>query len=331
MAEQLICRKKPGWGIFKVVTSGENMAEASAQQPQKVGRIEQGWRLTKSSWHVLKLDKELTALPLVSFFVTLGFIAILVVLGVIGASLFGSAADSSQDLPSWLAAVLVVLGYFFLTLIANFFGGAVIYGATQRFKGGNPTLSTSLDGAWSKISPLAGFSLMMATVGLILQLLEEKVPLAGQIAIWLVNASWSIANIFAVPVIVLSPENVSPLEATKRSVAIIKKVWGEGIVVNLGLGLIAMLTLFTYVVAWGAIAAVAGAISGGNGSAALTGLAIAGITLFTLGLVVIILIFSVLGGIAKAALYHYATTGEAPGEFDARLLAAAARPKRRIR
>lgn len=317
------------------------MEPAPATQPitpamapaPKIGRIRRGWLLTKSSWHVLRLDKELTALPFISFVVAIiALIPFGIILwqttDVIDSSTRAIVVEEpiyQSSLGSWELFILGFLAYFVTTLVANIFGGAVIYGATQRFRGGDPTLKTSIDGAMRKIRPLILFSLMMTTVGLFFQFLEDRLPFAGALAAWLFDAAWNIANIFAIPVIVLSENNVQPLAATKQSVQVIKKVWGEGIVMNIGIGIIAVITYIVYMLIAGAASMLA---YGLGGSATISAPLIVVGTLSVLGFVALILIFTTLGSIAKAALYHYAMTGNAPGPFDKDLLRTSMTPKK---
>jgi hypothetical protein len=293
------------------------------------GRLRRGWAITKSSWQVLKLDKELAAIPLLAvifgllalfvagilFIATYGLTAGLVTIGT-GSSVTNTVA------PGWVNALGVLLIYFVMTLIGNFFSGALIYGATERFNGGDPTVKSSLAGARRKFYPLAIFSLMMATIGLAFQALEERVPFAGRIAVWLLSAAWSVANIFAVPVIVLSEGSVKPLDATKQSVAIIKQVWGESVVANIGIGLIGVLAVSGY---WVGVI-----VLGFVGSVLHLPVAVgvAGATIAVIGFLILALGLSALSSIAKAALYHYATTGEAPESFNRELLHAAVTPKK---
>ena len=134
-----------------------------AQQTPKVGAIRRGWLLTKSSWHVLRLDKELTTLPLISFLVSL---LVLIPFGILVLSTtdiqssIQATKDSSQvayqsSLTGWEQLIIVFVVALLTTIIANFFSGAVIYGATQRFRGGDPTVKTSISRAVSKFRPLA--------------------------------------------------------------------------------------------------------------------------------------------------------------------------------
>lgn len=305
----------------------------AAQAPKKVGAFRRGWRLTKSSWHVWRLDKELTSLPLISFIVAM---LALIPFGLImfATTDLTSTTQLTQtsgevqyqsSLNGWTQLAIGFGVAFITTLIANFFSGAVIYGAVQRFNGGDPTVRTSISGAARKFRPLVMFSLLMTTVGFILQFLEDRLPFAGRIATYLFDAAWNIANVFAIPVIVLSEGNVQPLQATKKSVQIIKKVWGEGIVVSLGIGIIAAITYLVYLMTFILAGSVVFGL-GGDGAIHAPFVILA--TVGVIGFIGLILVFSTLGSIAKAALYQFAVTGEAPSSFDKELLRTSMTPKK---
>ena len=287
----------------------------------KTGRLARGWQIAKSSWNVLKLDKELALIPLMSSVATIFIVAGLYAITIAGLSKASQLDLNYNGLPSytaspWVNIAIGVVIYFVITLVANFFSAAIIYGATQRFNGIDPTVKSSLNGARRKFYPLAGFSLLMSTVGLALQTIENRLPFGGAVVVWLVNAAWSTANIFAVPVIVLSEGSVHPFEATKQSVQIIKKIWGESVVANIGISLIGLLSVVGYS-SLAVVIVVASAAA--HLPIALT--ATLGV-LAVMGLIAITVILAALGAIAKAALYHYAVTGAAPQMFDAELLRA---------
>ncbi|HVQ43694.1 MAG TPA: DUF6159 family protein [Candidatus Saccharimonadia bacterium] len=242
------------------------------------------------------------------------------------------ALRANNQLNNWRDFAFTLALYFVLALITNFFAGAVIFGATQRFRGENPTISSSLAGAWRKFGPLAAFSLMMATIGLALRMLEDRVPFAGRIAVDLLGAAWSIANVFALPVIVLSEGSVAPFDATKQSVHTIKQIWGESIVVNLGIGFVSGLAVLGYILIWAIIAAVPFmlpiAAPGAPGFSIPGAVFIPVVLLAVGGFIALIAVLSVLSSIAKAALYHYATSGQAPEAFNAELLRTSMTPKK---
>ncbi len=301
------------------------MQTQSASQPAKIGHFRTSWELTKSAWRTFKLDKELAWLQLFGSVSAIIVTAVLMVAGIVIANALFGDGRFDQPSDSWVQTATAIIGLlivsFAVLFVVNIFSGAIIYGAVERFKGGNPTVKSSLRGALSRWQPLALFSLMMATVGVILQLLEEKLPFFGVLAVRLVGAAWNIANFFAVPVIVISEQRVTPLGATKESINIIKKVWGEGVIIQLGVGLIGGLSVFAYVLLTGAIVALASSA----GAAPLTiGLG----AIAVLGFLALVLLFATFGAIVKAALYYYATTGSSPDIFNKDLLDRAVRRKK---
>ncbi len=295
----------------------------------KMGKVRKGWEMTKSSWRVLMLDKELASLPLIGMLVSLillipfGAIYLLSMKVTHGP---GSYTFSGHSQLGFWTIPLFIAFYFVMTLVSNFFSGAVIHGATLRFRGGDPTVRGSISAAKRKLGPLALFSLLMATVGLALQTIQERVPFAGQIAVWLLGAAWNIANFFALPIIVLSDHSVAPLDATKQSVQMVRKVWGESVVAEAGVSLIGFFAVIAYMFGGIALSAGIGASLSALRLSPLIDIPLWG--LIAVGLFTLILVFSVLGGIVKAALYHYATTGESPVTFNQNLLRAAMTPKK---
>jgi hypothetical protein len=295
-----------------------------------IGRTHRGWEITKSAWRVLKLDKELVALPLLSSILSILGIVSMVAISLVGAHYLTGATladvfnNGTENAWSYVA---VFVTYLFTAFIVNFFGAAITYGAIERFRGNDPTLRKSIAAAQHHVSSIAKFSLLTATIGFALQALEEHVPLAGKVAVWLVHASWSIASMFAIPVIVMSDKPTGPIEATRKSVDIIKKTWGETAASQIGIGLIQIM----YIIGWFSLVAaltVSIVIFPVPGNYSLMGIGIASMSLFILGLVIISVIFSTLAAIAKAAVYHYATTGESPEMFNKQLLREAMTPKK---
>ncbi len=88
--------------------------------------------------------------------------------------------------------------------------------------------SYGISQAGSRIVQIVEWAILAATVGLILRMLEDRAGLAGQIALSLVGAAWSIATFFVVPIIVY--EGLGPMASIKRSLGILRKSWGESFV-----------------------------------------------------------------------------------------------------
>jgi uncharacterized membrane protein len=185
----------------------------------------------------------------------------------------------------------------------------------ERFRGNDPTVRSSLRAAWQHIGSLFKFAAFSYTIGYILSEIANRVPfLGGKIVAWLADAAWRVASFFAIPVIMNSEEPVGPIKATKQSIGIIKQVWGESLIVSASIGLMAFLLSIGYMV-------LTAALFVGLASLSLPGLVygILAIPAF-LGIVVLILVFSVLESFVKTAIYHYAVTGESPAEFSQQVL-----------
>src|SRR6266511_81175 len=131
-------------------------------------RVERAFRLLRASWEVLKKDRELIVLPVVSGVITL------VVAGSFVAAAWGTGGIRSGQNPSALSYLLLALFYFCAYLVGIFFNAAVVAAAMIRLKGGDPTLEDGLRAARAKLGPIVAWVAIAATVGMILRGLEEK-------------------------------------------------------------------------------------------------------------------------------------------------------------
>ncbi|HSH18478.1 MAG TPA: DUF6159 family protein [Candidatus Saccharimonadales bacterium] len=289
-------------------------------QDQKLGHFQKSWLLTKAAWNCLKLDKELVTLPFIGMGVSLAVMAAAAALVVIApAHTFYisnfTGNEGELNLTKLGIASIIALG-FVMGGIATYITAAVIHGALTRFNGEDPTIGGSLAAARRRLGSLLAFSVFNSTIGLILSEIINRIPyIGGVIMAWLAQAAWNVASFFAIPVIVSSSKPVTPLAATRKSFGIIRKVWGESLIVTATITLVSMLSIILYAFT---IISVVGLFAT-NGM--LQGVALgAVIALAFLGLLMMVIVFSVLEGIIKAAVYHYATTGQSPVTFNERLM-----------
>jgi len=98
------------------------------------------------------------------------------------------------------------------------------------------------------------------------------------------------------------------VDAVKRSMALMKKTWGESLMANFGAGLLIFLMFLGALVP-----VIIGGVIGG------VALAVGGIITLVL-FIVVALISSAVNTIITAALYEYAAYDKAPGPFDVDLL-----------
>jgi hypothetical protein len=144
----------------------------------------------------------------------------------------------------------------------------------------------------------------------ILKLIESRSEKVGQFVAALMGMAWSVTTYFVVPVLVV--EKVGPVQAVQRSLAILRKTWGEALFANFGVGLIGFLiSLPAFLVI------VAGGVGIGMGHVAL------GVAAIVLGFILLMLgslVVSTLNSILLAALYLYAAEDSVPEPFDRDLL-----------
>ncbi|MDP2955876.1 MAG: DUF6159 family protein [Longimicrobiales bacterium] len=277
------------------------------------GSFSNSWALVKASANVLRMDKELMVFPLLSGVATLlimaSFIAPVVALG--GFEILAQADDT------YLGYALGFLFYLIQYTVVFFFNSALVGAALIRLDGGDPTVSDGLAIASKRMGSILGYAVMAATVGMVLRAISERSGFLGRIAMGLVGMAWTLATYLAVPVLVT--KDVGPIEAVKESAALFKRTWGEQVVGNFGMGwAIVLMGLSWALVSVGLIVVAAQISPWGVAAAAVVAVA---------GFLFLGLLASALKGIYTAALYRYASTGEA-GYFDPGIIGNAFRPKR---
>jgi hypothetical protein len=272
-------------------------------------RIANGWELTKQSFKVLRLDKELLLFPLVSGISCLAVLASFVL--PLWNSPYAQVVLNEHQVPKDPVAWVILFAFYFVNyFVIVYFNSALVACAIIRFKGGDPTVADGFRAATARMPQILAWALVSATVGIILKVIESRSERVGQIVSGLLGAAFSIAAYFVVPVLVV--EKAGPFEAIQRSLSVLKRTWGEALTANFGIGFIVfLLTLVGIVPLIGGVALCV------SGQLAL------GIALLVLGgavLMLVALVSSALDAIILAALYLYAAEGTVPKYFDRGLL-----------
>lgn len=274
-----------------------------------MGRIRRSWDILKASWTILKTDKELIALPL---FGLVGTLAVLAVFGAAGwfslTETIEAGGDTSYE-PSGLTYAIGVVGYLVVSVVGTFFTAALVHGAHERLSDGNPSVGSALRGASRRFPQIAGWALLAGTVGLVLQFIADK-GFIGRMVANVLSFGWQVLTYLAVPVVVIEGEG--PFASLRRCTDLFKRTWGENLSAQLGFGLIGFLFMLPGL----AIAVVIG-----------LGIPLLGIALGVVWVLVVSLVTSALNGIFRAALYHYATTGQVPTGYSSEAVTQAFVPK----
>jgi len=277
-------------------------------------RLERSWSLVKASAAVVHSNKSLLLFPVISGIATLVVLATFV-LPLVGDPDFDrSEAASETMLYVWLG--LLYLALYFVSL---FFNTALVSVALLRLSGSPAGLGDGFARAATRLPTILGYALLAASVGLLLRMIEQRAGWIGRITAGLIGVTWTVATFLVVPT--LAARDVGPIEALTQSATLLKRTWGENIAGNAGIGL--LFSLVYAMIFFGTIALLAG--SPAHSPELFMTIIGIGVVLF----LAMIVLHSTLQGVYAAALYCYATLGEAAPEFSPDALGGAFRdPKR---
>ena len=201
-------------------------------------RLENGWKLTLSSFKILRANKQLIIFPILS-----GTSLLLI----IGSFVVASLAVNGWDVDNIgeIRGNMEYYGVLFLFYLVNyfvvvFFNMALVHCTRLYFKGEEVSVSSGLRFSVSRIGAIFSWAVFAATVGLILRIIQENTGIIGKIITGIIGIVWSVATFFVVPVIAY--ENVGPVGAFKRSAQIMKDKWGESLAAGFSFGLIQFLS-----------------------------------------------------------------------------------------
>ncbi len=265
-------------------------------------RMQRSWALAKASWAVLKSEKGLVWLPVLSF------LASLVVAGIFGLAIWatvgkdtgvGGQSGYSTNVATWVLGACMYLG---IAFSQTYFLAALCAGANDRLQGRDTTIGSALAVANSRLHRLLPWAIVSATVSMIIQAIEERFGFLGQIIGSLIGAAWNVVTFLTIPIIVF--EDLGPLNALKRSGTLLKKTWGENLMAQIGLGIIGLVAFLP------GILVLALGFSSGIGAVTVLAVAVGAVYLAIAASVI-----SALSGIYRTALYRYAVDGQVPAAF----------------
>lgn len=283
------------------------------------GKFARSWALMKTSADVLRSDKSLLMFPLMSGICTLVVAATFLI--PIGFSIVSDAHMREYVGAHGHSPIYYVLMFAFYLVqytVIIFFNTALASVALQRLRGDTASVADGIAVAKSRLGIIIGYTVIAATVGLLLRILQERMGLIGRFVVGLLGLAWTVATFLVVPV--LASEEVGPLDAVQRSVELLKRTWGENLIGNGGIGVVFGLIMFAAIVVSALL------MIGVAGSHSVVAMVTMGAILLV-GFILLGMIQSSLQGIYAAALYRYAEEGEVGGGFDQGLLEQAFRQK----
>lgn len=273
--------------------------------------------VVNQSWNLLKQDKEIMWFPVLSGVVTIIRVVIfsaamffIVLAGdLVNIGNMGSLANEN------IGYVMMFAFYLLTFFIVDFFTVGIYTIANGRFNGNDLSFQDGIRGAMENVGKIFVWSLISATVGLILHIMSERSKLLGKIVAMVLGAVWGILTYFSLPVLVIGKTSI--IDSFKQSAAMIRKTWGEVIIINFGVGtFFSLLFLVGVLLSLGMIVLV-------PTLSVLIGVGI----LLVLYSIALTIISQSLGAIFKLALYEYAATGRIPEGFSPELVQGAIRTR----
>jgi hypothetical protein len=278
-----------------------------------MGTFSRSLELTKASWAVLKAHPQLALFPLIS---AIASILVMASFAYPGFIVFHGMHDRGDLGPAQYGFMFAF--YFVTYFVVIFFNVGLVTCAKEIFYGNPATFKDGMRNAMSHLGSILFYALIASTVGMILRMISERSGMIGRMIVSLIGMAWTLITYFVVPV--MAVEHRSPIEAIKESGAMLKKTWGENIVVNSGINMV-----FGLLMALAFIPFIGGIVL------STTGLLVVGIALIVgavLFFIVMALISATLTGVFQTALYLYARTGQLPNVYDPNVVQYAFRQQR---
>ncbi|MDE2746984.1 MAG: DUF6159 family protein [Chloroflexota bacterium] len=269
------------------------------------------WQITKLSWKVLQLDRELIFFPIMG---TIGAI----IVGVIAAGVFagagtfdrlGSGTDAEFNVVDLIITLVAYFGGLYMVI---FFNAALVAAARERLEGGDPNVMSGIRAVRGMWLAILGWTIITGTVGLILQALQSMarensqgvMRIVAMILVALLQTAWAYITFFVIPV--LAVERVGPISAIRRSGSLLRRSWGEQLTASFSFFLIYLLAILIVAIPVVVLIFIAPV------AAIIVGVILGGIALASV---------AAMEGIFKAALYEWVSEGKGNEWFDRQLLA----------
>lgn len=265
-------------------------------------RIRRGLELSRKSWSVLRANRRLLIVPVCAAATSAGIALAIVAPGLV-------LVELDHEV---LGAILTAVGMYLSTCAVIAFAVALATMADAALHSADASLRDGLAVARSRAGAIAGWSLIVVTINLVIQAFNSEDNLAGRILAGAAAAAWSLITFLVVPILAL--EGIGPVAALRRSAGLFRARWAEQIGGNVVIGGIVLLVGVLPSVAMGTVGVLLWLDVPGEVAAAV------GITLVVigvLGLMVSSVVQSAIRQVFAVALYRYLGTGEIPPPFSA--------------
>jgi hypothetical protein len=219
--------------------------------------LERSWRMFKCSLKVINRNPKLLVFPVVTgtftVLIALFFLAPLALIPTehsifqaqhwveLGQKLFRPdgavrAGNSVNYVPTgWLSGYGVVV-YLVSMFAATFSNVAFGSQALAALNGEKVSVRGGFLAAGQRVKSILVWSLFAGLIGLLIKKVEERLGFVGRLIVGLIGVAWSVASVFAIPVIIREQPTANPLSILTKSAGTIKRTWGEMLTGFVGLG-----------------------------------------------------------------------------------------------
>jgi hypothetical protein len=218
------------------------------------------------------------------------------------------------------AGLYVMLIYFVSMFLAAFFNVAFSHEIFAALQGQPVTIRSGLAFASSRWKTILAWSLFAGLVGWLIQQMEQRFGFVGRWIIRMIGVAWSLAAVFAIPVLVHETAITNPVDVLRTSASRLKKTWGESLAGYIGMG--AGSTVFLLL----SLVLLAGFVAASVYAQNPLFLAV-GFVIWFAALLAFSYVWSVAGSVFKCALYLYASTGVPPTPFTSQTMSSAWKTK----
>ncbi len=287
-------------------------------------RLANSWELFQRSLQVIRAQPRLVLFPIVTAGCALLLVAFFltpVVLLLIG--VHGGGGDWEADVRRFAPAFYAygALAYVVAMFVGTFVNVAFYNEIFRALSGEKVSLRSGLRYARTKLRSILMWSLLASTVGLLIRWIEDRLGFVGKFVMSLVGAAWSVASVFAIPVIIRR-EDSNPLAVLRDSASTLKKTWGESLAGYIGIQLGGL--AFLAFVAFSAVVGIGFGVLLGWVEVLYIVIPLALFALVAFGVVL-----GVAGDVYRCALYVYATEGVVPGPYTPELMNAGWKVKKK--
>ena len=298
-------------------------------------KLARSWQLFKSSVTVIRNHPKLLVFPVVTGLLTLAiavfFLAPVVLVVMAPHWIQGSAVQGIADrlgflrfrhggafnfqiqpIGTMILAGAYLLNMFLATLSSVAFNSEIL----EALSGRGVSIRHGIETACLRWKAVLLWSLLAGSIGLFIRGLEQRFALLGRMVAGVIGLAWSVASIFAIPILVRETSVSNPFEVLSKSARVIKATWGEMLTGYLGMQGTNVFVLWGSILFWLATGALAIVFS--NGWILLA----AGVP-WLVSLLAYGYLSSIASRVYLCALYLYASEGTVPGPYDASMMSLA--------